>query len=963
MKVVRLKTNRIVNPLGFELGKPRLSWVVEDTKATKQDAAQVVVGADAAFSTVLFDSGKSADIDSLAYQPKLKLKPRTRYYWKVTVWGDNGESAESDVAWFETSKMTEAWKAEWITPDWEDKNHHPYLRKDFSVKSEIVSARAYVMGLGLYTLEINGQKVGDEVLAPGFHSYNLWLQYQTYDVTDLLTAGENVVGAMLGNGWYKGRFGHGATEKPMYGDTMAFLCELHLTDVNGKTTVVKSDTTWKAAFGPVLDSSIYDGETYDANQEICGWSKPGLDLSAWKGTRGIAIDMKKLEARRSLPIKVKETLKVAEVITTLSGETVLDMGQNMVGWLRFNVNQPAGTEIMLQWGEVMQGGNFFRDNLRSAKAEYHYISNGKASVAEPLFTFFGGRYIKVSGWQGELNPDDFTGCVVYSDMEQIGHIETANPLVNRLFLNTLWGQKGNFLDVPTDCPQRDERMGWTGDAQVFSGTACMNMDAAAFFNKYLHDMIYEQGIRGGSVPHVVPADPNPGMGAGAGSAAWGDAATVIPWNVYLHYGDKAFLEEQYANMKGWVDWIKTQDDGSGGKRLWTVGFTFGDWLALDGEDPLSVKGGTPDEFVASAYYLYSTELTVKAAKVLGKRLDAIKYQKLADEIRAAMQKEYFTGNGRLAINTQTAHIISLFMNIVNKKFESRIAADLRKRMKQDREHLKTGFVGTPYLCRTLSAHGSNDLSYTLLLHEDFPSWLYAVKLGATTIWERWNSLLPDGSCSDLTMNSFNHYSYGSIMEWVYQNMLGLQPVEDKPGYRHVKLVPQPEARMKWAKGSVNTAAGLYKSEWAIGEEGDLTFTFTIPFNATASVVLPDADLHSVTVNGNALSSLGLAAKQDGTTVTLELAAGTWTFNYVPTKPYIRYYSSYTPIKDLLANEEVKEKIMPFLPERMRGFDLNNSFARRMMNQSLRDMATSPFMPFPAELLEKVDEALKGMRMD
>ncbi|NSW53244.1 MAG: family 78 glycoside hydrolase catalytic domain [Anaerolineae bacterium] len=959
MKIVKLKTNHIENPLGFTLGRPRVSWAVEETKAIRQVAAQVRVAADDAFQTILFDSGKDANANSLAFELPLELEACTRYYWQVTVWGDNGETATSEIAWFETAKMDQPWQAQWISPDWEDQTRHPLLRKEFSAAAPVVSARIYAVGLGLYKLEMNGKPVGDEVLTPGYHAYNRWIQYQTYDVTGLVQAGDNVLGAMLGNGWYKGRFGFTGNAGGEYGDTFGFLCELHLTDANGNTTVIGSDLSWKATVGPVLDSSIYDGETYDANQKVCGWSKPGLDTADWKGVKPFEIDFNLVEARRNLPIKIMETLPVAEVIHTPAGETVLDMGQNMVGWLRFKVNAPKGTEIMLQWGEVLQGGNFFRDNLRSARAEYHYISDGKEAIAEPNFTFYGGRYIKVSGWEGELNPDDFTGCVVYSDMEQTGQVETAHPLVNRLFLNALWGQKGNFVDVPTDCPQRDERMGWTGDAQVFSGTACMNMDVAAFFSKYLHDMWMEQIPRGGNVPFVVPSAR--ATEGGAGSSAWGDAATVIPWNVYLHYGDKAILEQQFESMKGWVDYIKGVDDSSGGRRLWTVGFSFGDWLALDGEDPLSPMGGTPTDFISSAYYCYSAGLTAKAAKALGKTKEAQEYQQLADEVRDAIRAEYFTPTGRLAINTQTAHVVSLFMDLAPEKFVGRIEDDLRARLLKDKEHLKTGFVGTPYLCRTLSMHNANDLAYTLLLHEDFPSWLYAVKLGATTIWERWNSLLPDGTISDLTMNSFNHYSYGSIVEWMYQHMLGLRPVEDQPGYRRAILAPQPEPRMKWAKGSLDSAAGLYQSEWKIGQDGDLTFHFRVPFNATAALTLPDADLASVTVNGKALAESGLKAEACGSSICVELTAGEWNFHYMPTKSYIRFYSSYTPIVDLMANEEVMAKVLPLLPEQMRRSD--PQMMNRIGRSSLRDLGRHPMMRFDPSILDQVDEALKGMRMD
>ena len=957
MRINRMKTNHVVNPLGFSLGQPRLSWVVENTDAKNQTAAQVIITADDAGKTVLFDSGKQPDIDSLAYPVQLLLEPYTRYYWQVIVWGDNGDSAESDFAWFETAKLDQSWQAAWITPDWEDKNIHPLLRKSFELDKKIASARIYTCGVGLYHLFLNGEKVGDEVLAPGYHAYDKWLQYQTYDVTNQLETGKNALGAMLGNGWYKGRWGFTAVGEPVYGDTMALLLELHLTFSDGSTQIITTDDSWKAAPGPIVDSSIYDGETYDATKEIDGWNSPEFDESTWNPVMTADIGFNLLEARRSLPIKVMEELKPVEVIHTPAGETVLDMGQNMVGWIRFNVNAPKGTEILLEWGEVMQQENFFNQNYRSAVPEYHYISNGRASVAEACFTFFGGRYIKVSGWEGELDTSDFTGCVVYSEMEQTGHIETSHPLVNQLVHNALWGQKGNFLDVPTDCPQRDERMGWTGDAQVFSGTACYNMDTAEFFNKYMYDLALEQKAENGLVPHVIPA----GRWREGGTVAWGDAATVIPWNIYLHYGDKTILEQQFESMKSWVDFIRRKDAETGNHRLWTIGFHFGDWLALDGDDPKSPLGGTENAFLCSAYYTYSASLVAKAARVLGKNTIAEEYETLASEVLAAIHKEFFTPTGRLALNNQTAYVLALFMNLAPEEHRDRVITDFRARLKRDKNHLKTGFIGTPLLARTLSANGANDIAYTLLLNEDYPGWLYAIKLGATTIWERWNSLLPDGTISDLTMNSFNHYSYGSIVEWMFRDMLGLQPVEEIPGFRRVSLTPQPDAKLKWAKASLQSAAGLYKSSWKIGKEGGLTFNFVIPFNASAALRLPDAELSGVTVNGKALTESGFEAKQHGSDVLVELYAGKWQFTYQPTCDYLIFISSKTPLGELLRNKKAVEIILPLLPERLR--HTNPDDLGHFAHSTLRDMLTSMMAEgLTEEILDQIDAKLREMQV-
>ena len=483
MKITNLKTNRIINPLGFDLGKASLSFITCETAASKQVAAQIQVAYDKEFDNIVFDSGKNQEIDSLAFELPLVLKSRTEYYWKVTVWADNGEVATSEIAWFETAKMEEPWNSKWITPDL-DSNIHPILSKKFNVKKTIKSARAYVCGLGLYEININSKKCGDEYLAPNFNAYDKWIQYQTYDITDTLEPGENIIDISLGNGMYKGRFGLSRKEN-IYGDKFALLCEVVINYGDGTKSLISSDETWKARRSKILASGIYDGEVYDSTFN---------DQTSYE-VREIDLGTDKLKARLSLPVKIKERLKPVKVITTRAGETVLDLGQNMVGWIEFKTSAPKGSEITLQYGEILQEGNFYRDNLQSAKAEFKYIADGEENVVRPHFTYYGFRYVNVSGWHGEVNADDFTGCVLYSDMELTGHIETSNPLVNRLFLNALWGQKGNFLDVPTDCPQRDERLGWTGDAQVFSGTASFNMDTFAFFNKYVYDIAREQEAR------------------------------------------------------------------------------------------------------------------------------------------------------------------------------------------------------------------------------------------------------------------------------------------------------------------------------------------------------------------------------------------------------------------------------------------------------------------------------------
>lgn len=945
MNITHMKTNHITNPLGFAVTKPTFSYTVTDTTATTQIAAQVEIALDESFTELVFDSGITEDIDSLAYSPDLELAARTRYFWRVRLWNELGEKSTSETAWFETAKQDEPWTAKWITPELEP-TIHPVLQKTFEVKGPIAKARAYICGLGVYELELNGVKAGDEYLAPHYNAYHKWLQYQTYDITDLLQEGSNAIDVRLGNGWYKGRFGfEGDTTANLYGDHFALLSELVITYTDGTEVVVPSDLSWHATRSNVVDGNIYDGEIYDAT----------LDVTEIYPVRESEMGYELLQARKSLPVVIKETLKPIEILTTPAGETVIDMGQNMVGWLQFRTTAPSGTVIHLQYGEVLQKGNFYRENLRSAKAEYIYTANGEEAIVRPYFTFYGFRYVKVEGWAGELDLNDFTGCVVYSDMERTGYLETSHAGVNRLFENALWGQKGNFLDTPTDCPQRDERMGWTGDAQVFSGTANYNMDTYAFFNKYGYDLWMEQEDRNGMVPMVIPV----GRVQGGGSSAWGDAATIIPWNTYLHSGDPSILEQQFDSMKTWVDYIKRSDDESGSTRLWAIGFHFGDWLALDGDDPNSPMGGTDNYFIASAYYAYSSDIVAKAAKVLGHHDLAASYDQLAQEVRAAIVKEYFTANGRLAVDTQTAYAIALYMDLVPEQHKARIAEAIRLRVRKDQNHLRTGFVGTPYLNRVLSAYGSNDIAYTLLLNDDYPSWLYAVNMGATTIWERWNSILPDGTISENGMNSLNHYAYGAVVEWMYRHMAGINPVEDRPGFRHALLAPMPDFRIQWTKGRIDTAAGTYCSEWRFDEAGKLYLSFSVPFNATATIKLPRAVVDQVMMNGITLSDTGLIVVQVEDEVIIEVVSGTYDFIYVPSVPYKQTLSTRTPLNVLLRNEHSRSMLHELSPVLA---SLDPGTIGPMGEASLRDLSTYPSFSTPEEELDQLDLKLETIQI-
>lgn len=840
MKLTHLRINHVETPLGLAMKQPVFSWVAEDTADKRQAAAEIVVRAG---GKTVYDSGRREDISSLGFEAPLELAPRTRYDWTVTLWGDGGDWASAS-SWFETAKQEEPWQAQWIAADFQDKEVQPLLVKDFSLSGEVESARAYVCGLGIYELEINGQKAGNEYLLPGYHCYDFHLEYQTFDITGLVRAGENRVGLALGPGWYKGDIVFDRYHN-LYGDTMQAICEVRVLLKDGTEQVIPTDLTWKSYPSPVTFSNIYDGEHYDARREIPGWSAPCCQGEAGgvvPGTEGT----ERLIARLG-PKIVKKASFSPTVLQTKKGETVLDFGQNMTGWVEFNADEPAGTEIVLTYGEALQDGCFYRDNLRSAKAEYRYISNGRPAHVRPHFTFYGFRYVKVEG-VSQARAEDFTAWHIRSDIDPTGSIETADPRVNQLFHNAMWGQFDNFLDIPTDCPQRDERLGWTGDAAIISATACKNLYMPAFFHHFLYNVGEEERYYQGAVPFFVPAPKTEDWGDAFwlngnpdGCAIWSDVATMMPWAVYENYGDLALLRQDYPVMKTWVERIRRDDEADGGRGLWLRGRQLGDWLALDREDGDTQNpfGATDLPYTATAFYYYSASLTAKAAKALGYEADQKEYQALCQKIKGAFLEEYFNQDGTLRIPvTQTACVLSLFFGLYPEGKKDMVLNALKERIAARNNHLDTGFCGTPFLCRALSDNGANELAYTLFLNDDYPSWLYEVNMGATTVWERWNSILPDGSISGTGMNSLNHYAYGSIVDWMYRNLCGLNPVEEDPGYKKAVIRPMPDKRLPWAKLKLDTASGTYQVEWTYGE-GGLHGSVTVPFDCQARLILPN----------------------------------------------------------------------------------------------------------------------------
>ena len=888
MKIYDAKVNHLTNPLGFYMPRTSFSWKAAESEGTKQKWARIVVCTDEDMKEVIFDSGKDEAADSLAYTADIKLSPRTRYFWRVITCTDAGEEASSDVQWFETSKMDEPWQGKWISCD-SSNGRHPVFEKEITLKpeKEVLRARLYICGLGLYEAYYNGQKIGNEYLAPCCNDYNEWVQYQTYDLTAAIKE-EGTLSVLLGNGWYKGRFGYWQREnKSFYGDEWKLIAELHIDYADGAHDVIGTDESWKGHRTNITFSNLYDGEHADDTLP----ASPKENAFPCEAPKGV------LSARMSLPVTEHEIFTPIELINTPAGEKVFDLGQEITGVFSLRVNEPAGTVIHVQTGEVLQQGNFYNANLRSAKSEYIYVSDGTEKIIRPHFTFFGYRYAKVEG-VSDLKCEDFKGIVLHSDFEETAEIETENALVNRLIQNVRWGMKDNFLDVPTDCPQRDEKMGWTGDAQAFCATATYLADTYAFYGKYLHDMSLEQKALGGKVPDVIP-----NFGKTDTSSVWGDAATIIPWNLYVFYGDKAILEDSYESMKSWVDYIRKVDGAGHG---WRYASHYGDWLALDhpkggAEQTL---GATDEEFIANIYYAQSAKIVSKAASVLGKEEDAEEYGALFDEQISEIKKEYYSSTGRCCIKTQTALLLTLKYHLSDN--EELTKKQLRELFEFSGNKLKTGFVGTPLLGNVLTENGMEDIAMKLLLNEEYPGWLYEVKLGATTVWERWNSLLADGTISGIQMNSMNHYAYGSVIEWFIRHVAGINVKEETPGCRFIEIKPLLSWELKKVSASYDSPAGLYKSAWELTDPKHVKIDIEIPFGCRASLTLPFAkdDAYADPLNP------AFADVRDGVCI---LKSGKYFVSYELKKSLKKTYSLDTPIKEILADAAVSAKLKGVLP--------------------------------------------------
>ncbi|MCR5450818.1 MAG: glycoside hydrolase family 78 protein [Solobacterium sp.] len=889
LRVYDLTVEYMTDPIGIDEVQPRFSWKLEsDQDNTFQTAYRLQVCND----EVVWDSGK---VDSgrsiLVEYMGTVFKPRTEYSWNVTVYDNHGETSCASGC-FETGLLNKtpfAGQAEWITHGFaKEETASPVFRKTFTLAKAPVKARLYVTALGLYEAEINGRKTGDTYFMPGWTSYHKRLQYQTFAINDL-QEGENEMRFILGKGWYSGALGFSPTPNH-YGDTTALLAMLVMTYADGSETIIGTDGSFDVLTGPVRFSEIYDGETQD-------WT---LAEKAVGKALVFEHGYEMLIAQENEPVRCLCTLPVSKEFTAPNGDQLFDFAQNLTGWVEIKVHGRKGQKIVLRHAESLdENGNFYTGNLSFAKAADSYILNGEEQVLRPHFTFHGFRYVCLEGLE-ENQKIELTAMHLSSDLKKAGSFSCSDERVNRLYRNIVWGQRDNYLDIPTDCPQRSERLGWTGDATAFTPTAVFHQNIMPFMRKWLRDLAADQDPRTG-MAQVVPDVLSDGVTGGQnGAAYWGDCATVLPWTLYETYGDMRVLSEQYESMKIWTEYVRRQCGANG---LWQSGFQYGDWLGLDAEmNGLSEprKGATDDYFAANVCYLWTLKIMADTAHVLGFSEDETMYRSLREKVLASFRDEYVTKTGRLVCETQTALTLALHFDLLDEAFLPVAADRLAVNIEAHKTHLTTGFIGTPYLCLALSDHGKHDLAGKLLLQEENPGWLYEVKMGATTVWERWNSILPDGSFNPVNMNSLNHYAYGSIGYWLYTRLCGLRMLE--PGYKKFAVCPAFIKGITHAALEYESVYGKIKAAWKC-EKGIITLDITVPVNTTAIVSLPEKN------------------------ETIELGSGSYHYEYeTETRLEQERYTLETPLRVMLEHPA----------------------ARPVIEQYMADMLTNPMIEYVRE---------------
>lgn len=815
--------------------RPRVSWRTDtDERSWVQDYAELEWRSAGTVTTTRIESAESV----LVAWPFDDLQPEQRGELRVRVAGGAGGLGP----WSEPHPVRAGflaagqWRAQFVELASPVTRAQPFLtRGEFDVREGVVSATLYATAQGVYQAEINGTPVDDQILKPGWTPYASRLIHESTDVTALLHPGRNALGASVAGGWFTEIYGFREGAAPVYGEQPAFAAQVHLVYDDGSTQTVVTDASWRTHSGPIVDSGIYAGETVDARLRVPGWSMPGLADEAWNP---VALrEQPVVPTPRTSPVVTEiERVPVAEVLRSENGTVLLDFGQNLVGALRVRVTGKAGDEIRLRHAEVLENGELsVRPLRRAAATDRLVLAGGGEETWQPTFTFHGFRYAEISGWPGEFDASAVTAIVIHSVMPRTGWFSSSHALLDRFHENVVWGMRGNFFYLPSDCPQRDERMGWAGDIQVFAPTASFLFESNGFLASWMEDLALEQRAIGG-VPFIVP---NVLESARLPAAGWGDAATIVPWTLYTRFGDVGVLRAQFPSMRAWVDQVLAL---AGPRRLWEGSFQFGDWLDPTAPHDRPGDAKADPDLVATAYLYRSARIVADAASVIGRHNDAATYAAIADEVRDAWRSEYITHSGRIMSDAQTAYALGLVFDLVPEQHREGAGQRLADLVRRSGYRIATGFVGTPLIQDALTLTGHDDVAARLLTQTELPSWLYPVTKGATTIWERWDSLLPDGSVNPGEMTSFNHYALGAVADWMHRVLAGLASAA--PGYRSLQIAPHPLRGFEHAEAVHDTPYGRASSGWR-ADEGEIVVSATIPPNSSATVTLPDGTVFSV----------------------------------------------------------------------------------------------------------------------
>ncbi len=845
--------------LGIGAPTPRLTWTLPKGGGSQEAYELELTRAGRADRT-----GRVAGRDQvLVAWPGAPLTSRERVTVRVRVWTTDADAPSdwSGPSVAEAGLLDAAdWHAVPVGAAWDEDpeaDRRPArVRKDFCLDGPVTRARLYITAHGLYEAEINGRRVGDETLAPGWTVYPHRLRYRTHDVTGHLTEGANTIGAWLGDGWYRGKYGFDGGTRNIYGTDQSLIAQLEVTYEDGTMVSVATDGTWSAAPGPILTSGLYEGETFDARLHDPGWATPtGPGAGEWTPVRTNSRDLGTLVAPTGPPVRCTEEIAPVEVTRTGDDRHLIDFGQNLVGRLRVTLDGPAGTAVTLRHAEVLEEGELATRPLREAYATDTLILSGLSPLTwEPRFTLHGFRYAEVSGWTADLTADMVTARVHHTDMRRTGWFECSDPLVNRLHENVVWSMRGNFVDIPTDCPQRDERLGWTGDIQVFTPTAGFLYDCVGMLDSWLTDVGLEQ-LPDGTIPWYVPVIPGEPMWTPIHpGAAWGDVATLTPWTLHQRFGDLDLLRRHYPMAKKWVDLVEGL---AGPTRLWDTGFQLGDWLdpAAPPDDPAA--GRTDRYLVATAYFAQSARHLALTAAALGNDADAERYSALADEVAEAFRHRYVLPSGRMTSDSPTAYAVALAFGLLTPPQRQPAGDRLAELVVEDDARIATGFVGTPLICDALTDTGHLDIAYRLLLQTECPSWLYTVAMGATTVWERWDSLRPDGSLNPGGMTSFNHYALGAVADWLHRVVGGITAAA--PGYRKITFRPRPGGGITSARTRHETPYGTVSISWEQTATG-LTAHVVVPEGCEATAELPGCTPVALGPGEHVLDTAKLAMK-------------------------------------------------------------------------------------------------------